>query len=474
MIKKIKCKEFPIEQMSDAKLKAIAIGIISALSVSNALAGTPTIWRTEVNGGESLFYDWGYGGPQGQTAAQWESNGTFDGAAQIQHVITTDADRLTPDDMYTIKTDSSSGNPTFWDANMDTQVNFYKWGYTTTGGSTFNNMQIDADGDYLIKRNDMSFNYYNTFDYQDDGSGIFAGYDFSATEGVHNTKIQFQPYALSDAKGWCGSVTASNPSALEAMAGQVTFDFGFESFLPAQPHDENGIGIPGKGGMQIVSDFEMRSYGSLEIDVTLSDGTTDLNFYADAVVNNTHPLASTVELDADGNPVMIEVPILNMDGTPALDIHGNPRTMMKEKKTVGGGGTDEGFYNKVSFMGGGVVPAGAWIRVADVNADITNDNILEVLDADDGHENTIWHVNAFSGYPFLLRADGVRILDAMDFSLYNDLSGVPASGFDADGNLINLDGVIVEDLSAVPVPASLWLFSSGLLGLIGAARRKTA
>jgi hypothetical protein len=34
-----------------------------------------------------------------------------------------------------------------------------------------------------------------------------------------------------------------------------------------------------------------------------------------------------------------------------------------------------------------------------------------------------------------------------------------------------LDNVRVE-VSAVPVPASVWLFGSGLLGLIGVARRK--
>jgi len=28
------------------------------------------------------------------------------------------------------------------------------------------------------------------------------------------------------------------------------------------------------------------------------------------------------------------------------------------------------------------------------------------------------------------------------------------------------------DVSAVPVPAAMWLFGSGLLGLIGVARRK--
>jgi hypothetical protein len=31
---------------------------------------------------------------------------------------------------------------------------------------------------------------------------------------------------------------------------------------------------------------------------------------------------------------------------------------------------------------------------------------------------------------------------------------------------------ITADVAAVPVPAAVWLFGSGLLGLIGVARRK--
>jgi hypothetical protein len=37
--------------------------------------------------------------------------------------------------------------------------------------------------------------------------------------------------------------------------------------------------------------------------------------------------------------------------------------------------------------------------------------------------------------------------------------------------LVNFDNIVV---SAVPVPAAFWLFGSGLIGLIGVARRKKA
>ena len=433
-------------------------GLLPLLLLSGNAFATPAVWVTPIAGGEMRFYDWGYVGPGGRTANDFSSIGGFNGPSQIQHVVTTDPDHLTPDSSNNINVDLTDTS-TFTNANMDGQVNFYRWGYTTVGGSVFSNMQIDSDGDYLVKRSDMHFAFYDTFDYVDD-TGV-------NPPEVFDTNIDFQPYALSDAHGWCGSVTASNPNALEAMAGQVSFDFGFEAFLPWSPPGN----VPGTGSMQIVQNFQMRSYGSLEIDVsTANGGSGDFLFQADAVVNNTNPQGDTT----GGDPTLIEVPVLNMDGTPALDGNGDPRTMMVPQNEVGGSGADPDYYNKVSFMGGGIVPAGAWVRLADPSAPITDDNILEVLDADDGGANTVWHVNSFAGYPFLLRADGIRVLDAMDYSLYSDLSGVPQFAFDENGNMINVEGQIIGDLSAVPVPAAVWLFGSGMLGLLGFARRRKA
>jgi hypothetical protein len=445
---------------------AIAIGVISALHQSNAIASEPAVWVTPVAGGEIQFYDWGYSGPDGRLANDFSSINGFNGATQIQKVVTTGPDGLTPDadgyfqqDLLYDVTGVEYNN-----VNMDSQVNFYNWGYTTVAGSTFSNMQIDADGDYLVKREDMSFAFYDTLEYKDQS---VAGSTYQSID----TLLDFQPYALSDATGWCGSVTASNPGALEAMAGQVSFDFGFEAFFPWSPPGE----VPGTGGMQIVKDFEMRSYGTLTIDTSTADGGTvdtlagGYGYIADAVVNNTNPLDST----KTGN--MITVPVLNMDGTAALDDLGNPRFMEVEEKTVGGGGVDEDYYNSVSFMGGGVVPISVWVRLADPDGPISNDNILEVLDGPvEGDSSVVEHFNNFAGYPFILRADGIRIIEAMDFSLYGDLSGVPLSALDEEGKLINLEGALVQDLSPVPVPAAVWLFGSGLLGLIGMSRKRKA
>lgn len=481
-------------KQSNKKLNAICVAILATTAVTtNVMAADPVVWVQQVQGGEVRFYDWGYSGPDGRLANSFDSVGGFNGATQIQHVVTVAPDGLTPDAPQLIKKDL--GEETFyWDANMDSQTNFYKWGYTSPAGSTFSNMQIDADGDYHIAREDMTFEWYGKFDYTYAGDPAvdpttkFRG----TTDGIYDTLIGFQPYALSDAKGWCGSVTASNPGSLEAMAGQVTFDFGFEAFLPTTDLGANGLMDPGEGSIQIVQDFQMRSYGSLEVDVkTIDGGTGDFNFKADAVVNNTNPLDSTVQTDAAGAPIMVTAAVLNMDGTPALDEFGNPRTELVPLKQVGGGGVDADNYNEVSFMGGGVVPQGVWVSVVDPTKTlITDSDIIEVLDADDGDANTIWWTNSFAGYPFLLRADGLRIVDALDFGLYNDFCGIPGaicdaagnfigadpsapgSAFNADGDLINLEGVVIQDLSAVPVPAAVWLFGSGLLALAGFARRE--
>ena len=56
--------------------------------------------------------------------------------------------------------------------------------------------------------------------------------------------------------------------------------------------------------------------------------------------------------------------------------------------------------------------------------------------------------------------------DGEFFSSYNAFSG----------NYWNFEGTwhTYEEVSAVPVPAAAWLFGSGLIGLVGLARRKAA
>lgn len=383
--------------------------LVKVALIAGAANAQATVWTTPIPGGEIRFDDWGFTGPNGRTAIDFEpvdgfGNNPLDptgGISQIQHVITKDPDGITPDAPFDLLADliqvpGTGASPSYPNANMDGTVNFYGWGYTTIGGSTFDNMLIDYDGDYFIAREDMNFNYYGVLNYTNMGEpGLTA-------DGVYDTKIGFQPYALSDAKGWCGSVLASHPLALEPMAGQVTFDFGFEAFFPWSPPGR----VPGTGSMQIVKDFIMRSYGTLEVDTAAAlGGAADLLFTANAVVNNTNP-GSTIT----GN--------------------------------FGDLASDPGYYNEVSFMGGGVVRPFVWVLVHDDTAPMTHTNIVAVLDEDElGNPiipddpatgeplqgDLVHHQNSFAGYPFLLRADGVRIPDYYDEAFFTDVSNVPPS-----------------------------------------------
>lgn len=252
--------------------------------------------------GTIRFSDWGYTGPTGVGANDFQVGAGFDAGnlGQIQRVVTQAPDWKTPDPAHLILTDplAKDQNGVFYpsetplpNANMDGSVNFYRWGYTTPT-SNFNNMQIDRAGNYHIAKNDMSFGFYNEFLYN------------NGTDPVEtvDTGIDFQPYAISDAKGWCGSVLVSNPNGLEYMAGQVTFDFAFDATFG------------GFTSTQIVPGFVMRSYGDYEVNI--QRGPVTQSFLGSAVVNNT-----------------------------------NPET----------GALDPAYQNKVSFLGAGVVPASVWV-----------------------------------------------------------------------------------------------------------------
>lgn len=418
--------------MYHKKLTAIAAGVVLAtggIGAANATVWTQTIDNATYNAtGTISFDDWGYTGPGGRTAVEFDPINGFGGPAegnaldptggigQIQHVVTTGPDGIAPnfDGSYNIETDFGAPVPgTFTDADMDSGTNFYRWGYTSPAGSEFNQMKIDYDGDYLIGQNDMSFAFYNFFDYSSLGSVT------GLPEGTHLTGLAFQPYTLSDAAGWCGSVMVSHPNALEAMAGQVTFDFAFDVYF--QVTDEFGDTTLTYSSTEVVRDFQMRSYGDLTINVTV--GETQQLFTSRAVVNNTDPTT------------------FNDGSTP----------------TVTGSPVDEAYHNKVSFHGGGVV--GTALECMQETTEWQDgergpgvkryatlyDELTPCFTADPAF-NIQSH--AYAGYAFVLRADADRIIDYFDESIYG------------------------PDPYAVPVPAAVWLFGSGLLGLAGFARRR--
>lgn len=387
--------------------KNMLVAVVLSTFTNFAFGATPTIWTTNYDAatyyssGTITFNDWGYKGPTGVGANDFKVGAGFDASrvGQRQNVVTTGPDGKTSDAARTIYSDF--GAPVGYaktNANMDSQVNFFAWAYTTVAGSTFNNMQIDKAGNYRVAKTDMNFQFYDTFQYQDKtGANPPVTYD---------TGINFQPYAISDAKGWCGSVLTSNPNGLEKMAGQVTFDFAFDAYLSnGKP---GGVAAP---ATQIVPGFVMRSYGDYVVNITTSGGFTQ-SFSGSAVGNNTNP----------------------------------------ESIIPGVGGTlDPAYQNKVSFLGAGVVPKGAWV----FNKGTKNVTVAETqgeagtLDGQVRADGAVWHQNAFAGYAYLLRADGSRVLTYINPTGHSDYVA-----------------------TTVPVPAAVWLLGSGLLGLVGVARRK--
>ena len=53
----------------------------------------------------------------------------------------------------------------------------------------------------------------------------------------------------------------------------------------------------------------------------------------------------------------------------------------------------------------------------------------------------------------------------------NGLATIEITSFNSNGlNISNM--LVTADIAAVPLPASMWLFGSGLIGLAGVMRRK--
>lgn len=358
--------------------------------------------------GTITLNDWGFIGPNGRAADNFEpvngfGNGVYNAASasaciadplscgigQMQHVITTGPDGLTQDPPHDIASDFLSANGPYPQANVDSLTTFFQWGYTTVAGSTFNNMLIDYDGDYQVAKDDMTFEFYNIIDYQQivaDGATRIG----TVADGSYENTLAFQPYALSDAKGWCGSVMAAHPNAHEAMAGQVTFDVAFDVYFV------NANGTMTYWSTEITRGFEMRSYGDIIIDLTSADGVGKQQMSARAIVNNTDPLVSNQSVGAN-TPV----------GDPVA------------------------WHNKVSFMGGDVIPGvtgtgDCGVLTDDWVAGLRGAGVKKFASLISGVSNPTectaangeWQAAAFAGYAYILRADGMRVPDYFDESVY--------------------------------------------------------
>lgn len=427
-----------------ASRKELALAVTLALGVwsGQAAAGTPVpcvpsgtntcVYSFDAanygNAATVTFNNWGYVGPTGVGVNDFQVGGGFNPSqiGQRQNVSTLDPNWQTSDPYMSVVKDPNPpymlGYPpvTHANASMDAAVNFYAWSYTTVGGSTFTDMTIDKAGNYFVAKENMSFQFYDLFQYRDETG--------ANPDSTYDTAINFKPYAISDARGWCGSVLTSDPNALEQMAGQVTFDVVFDVYML------DGAESTGGGGSQLIPNFVMRSYGDYTVS---SDVFTDINGDPSPALKE----AYTFRGSAVGNNTDPESVVLGVGGT-----------------------LDPNYHNKVSFLGAGVIPKGVWVTagsylspgVKKLNPDGTWDAIVvdtAVQTCDPlapgaaPEAGAVCFGNSFAGYPFLMRADGERVV-----------------------TYINPEGW--SDYAPVPVPAAVWLFGSGLLGLVGLARRR--
>ena len=108
-------------------------------------------------------------------------------------------------------------------------------------------------------------------------------------------------------------------------------------------------------------------------------------------------------------------------------------------------------------------------------SNITTAGVTEIFEiygvlADYNYSENTWIKDAYndiliSDMPALLSKEGIVWDSTFGF--------VPGANFDCVGECsLEFDYILTFEISSVPVPAAVWLFGSGLISLVGFARRK--
>lgn len=332
--------------------------------------------------GTITFYDEGFVGPGGTGPTDFKVGDGFDVSTPsfVQNVSVQQRDGLTRDPPSTVFADSVPGlfsmpNAAFRDNNMDGQVNLGGFGWTTPPGTKFENMKIDKAGNYWVARRDMHWGFFDSFAVQQ-GTGPVRNVD---------TNFNFQPYPLSDAFGVCSSVTTLSPRAFQVQRGHLLFDVAFDVY----PND----GEPGTMGAdtQVVPGFVARSYGRYVVDVT-------------------NPMGQPQRFDGS-----------------TTSINHNPITNEMDPR----------WFQRVSAIGAGVVPTGAWVTGSGPT--------LRVVPQ--GTPGARYHRNKFAGFAYLLRGDFQRRIEdlpGVDYDRRQTWSAYPLA--DALKRPADVRGLVVRSI----------------------------
>lgn len=246
-------------------------------------------------------------------------------------------------------------------------------------------------------------------------------------------------------------------SAQAATTWQGTADYGVETVGPFDSYDF-GVGValleaaPGSGSPASPSvgdiyngylqtfvtghSLELAGVAAPNLNITGEGAGYELTVRADFQETITNVTATTVDFTIDSGTAEIY-----LDGTANYDFN-----------------TDSGFSDgdailNASIVGGSGTVFGGRLGVTSIDVMVT------------GYDSSIFSPETILGGSsvFTLQlADG-----AADFS---GVTSVQGNSVDMGDFLVSVDGNLT--VTAVPVPAAVWLLGSGLIGLVGIARRR--